>query len=71
MKFAILSRFSSPSESDLVLESEATTIPQIAKTMDRTGIQRIPIVNEGGKLVGLITQSVVIRSFIANAKPEH
>ena len=50
---------------DVITRGEDASISEIAKAMDQTGIQRIPIVNKDGKLIGLVTQSVVIRSMIA------
>lgn len=46
---------------NLITGSENTSIGEIAETMLRTGIQRIPI-TEGSKLIGLVTQTVVIRA---------
>ena len=40
-----------------------TTLLEIANMMIKTGIQRIPIIDDKGKLVGLMTQSVLIRTF--------
>jgi len=42
---------------------EKTTLLELADTMIRTGLQRIPIVDTDYKLVGLVTQSVIIRAF--------
>jgi len=53
---------------DVITRRENTSISEIAETMDRASIQRIPIVDKEGKLIGLVTQSVVIRSFIAKLK---
>jgi CBS domain-containing protein len=50
---------------DVITRSENASISEIAETMDRRSIQRIPITDKNGKLVGLVTQSVVIRSLIA------
>lgn len=46
---------------NLITGGENTTIGEIADIMLRTGIQRIPI-TDGKKLIGLITQTVVIRA---------
>ena len=43
-----------------------TTTKEIVELMIKTGIQRIPIVDEKGKLLGLITQTSVIKSAIAH-----
>lgn len=50
---------------DIITKRENTPISEIAETMDQASIQRIPIVDKDGKLAGLVTQSVVIRSLIA------
>jgi CBS domain-containing protein len=50
---------------DVITRGEDASISEIAKAMDQTGIQRIPIVDKDGKLIGLATQSVVIRSMVA------
>jgi len=53
---------------DVITRRGNTSISEIAETMDRASIQRIPIIDKDGKLIGLVTQSVVIRSFIAKLK---
>ena len=53
---------------DVITRSENALISEIAETMDRKSIQRIPIIGKNGKLVGIVTQSVVIRSLIAKKK---
>jgi len=53
---------------DVVTRGENASISEIAETMDHTSIQRIPIVDKDGKLIGLVTQSVAIRSLIAKLK---
>lgn len=55
---------------DVITRRENASIGEIAETMDRKSIQRIPIIDKDGKLVGLVTQSVVIRSLIANLTPK-
>ena len=45
--------------------NETTTLTQVADIMIRTGYQRIPIIDDKRKLIGLVTQSVVIRGFRA------
>ncbi len=50
-------------KTNLMTGTEKTTLLELADIMTKTGIQRIPIVDEDGKLVGLVTQSVVIRAF--------
>ena len=46
----------------LITESEDTPINEIAATMLQTGIQRIPIVDPDYKLIGLVTQTTIIRA---------
>lgn len=41
---------------------ENTPILTIVETMLKTGIQRIPIVNSKNRLIGLVTQTTVIRT---------
>jgi len=53
---------------DIITKRENTPISEIAETMDQASIQRIPIVDKDGKLIGLVTQSVAIRSLIAKLK---
>jgi len=53
---------------DVITRGKNTSISEIAKAMDQASIQRIPIVDKDGKLIGLVTQSVVIRSLIATLK---
>ena len=53
---------------DVITRGENALISEIAETMDRKSIQRIPIIGKNGKLVGIVTQSVVIRSLIAKAR---
>ena len=48
---------------NLVTATEKTNLLELADTMIRTGIQRIPVINEANRMVGLVTQSVVIRAF--------
>lgn len=45
---------------DLVTASPETNLKEIAKKMLETGIQRIPVVDNDGKLKGLITQTSMI-----------
>lgn len=49
---------------DLITGRENTTLKEITESMTRTGIQRIPIIDEDRKLVGLITQTIVIKSLM-------
>jgi len=50
---------------DVITRRENALLSEIAETMDQKSIQRIPIIDKDGKLVGIVTQSVVIRSLIA------
>jgi IMP dehydrogenase len=47
---------------NLITESEDTPINEIAETMLQTGIQRIPIVDTDYILIGLVTQTTIIRA---------
>ena len=47
---------------ELLTGSENTSMGEISDIMLKTGIQRIPIVNGNKKLIGLVTQTVVIRA---------
>lgn len=47
---------------NLITENEDAPISEIAETMLRTGIQRIPIVDADHRLIGLVTQTTVIRA---------
>jgi IMP dehydrogenase len=55
-------------KNNLITGIETTSITEIADIMSRTGIQRIPIVDDEGKLVGIMTQSALIRAFRAQFK---
>jgi IMP dehydrogenase len=46
----------------LITGTAQTTIGAIADMMLRTGIQRIPIVDADAKLIGLVTQTTVIKA---------
>jgi IMP dehydrogenase len=48
---------------NLIVGTEETTLIEVTDMIIETGIQRIPIVNNEGRLVGLMTQSVLIRAF--------
>lgn len=47
---------------DLVTRKKDALLGEIVDIMTKTGIQRIPIVDEKKKLIGLVTQSTVIKS---------
>lgn len=46
---------------DLVTAKPDSSIKEISNKMITTGIQRIPIIDEEGKLIGLVTQSSMIK----------
>lgn len=50
---------------NLIKGKENTTLKEIVEAMIKMGIQRIPIVDGKGGLLGLITQTSVIKSAIA------
>jgi IMP dehydrogenase len=50
---------------NLVMITEATSLTEVADIMCKTGLQRLPVVDGERKLIGLMTQSVVIASFRA------
>ena len=47
---------------NLITGNADTPIKKIAEIMLETGIQRIPIIDKDKKLIGLITQTIVIRA---------
>jgi IMP dehydrogenase len=49
----------------LLKGNERTTLKEIVDIMVKTGIQRIPIVDDEGKLIGLVTQTSVIKHALA------
>jgi IMP dehydrogenase len=48
----------------LVKANETTPLRWIVERMIKTGIQRIPVVDENSKLLGLVTQTCVIKAAI-------
>lgn len=46
----------------LIKAKEATPLRWIVERMIKTGIQRIPVVDESSKLLGLVTQTSVIKA---------
>ena len=46
----------------LVKAKETTTLRWIVEKMIKTGLQRIPVVDEKSKLLGLVTQTTVIKA---------
>lgn len=47
---------------NLITRRENTPLNEVAEIMIQTGLERIPITNKDDKLIGLITQSVVIKA---------
>ena len=50
--------------SALIKGKETTTFREIVEWMVKTGIQRIPITDDDDRLVGLVTQTSVIRAIV-------
>lgn len=48
---------------NLITGIESTKLVEIIDMMSKTGIQRIPVIDADGKLIGLMTQSILIRAF--------
>ncbi len=48
----------------LIKGKETTTLREIVEWMVKTGIQRIPITDNEDKLMGLVTQTSVIRAIV-------
>jgi len=46
----------------LVKAKESTTLRWMVEKMIKTGLQRIPVVDEKSKLLGLVTQTTVIKA---------
>jgi len=49
----------------LLKGNDRTTLKEIVDIMVKTGIQRIPVVDDEGKLIGLVTQTSVIKHALA------
>jgi IMP dehydrogenase len=49
----------------LLKGNERTTLKEIVDIMVKTGIQRIPVVDDEDKLIGLVTQTSVIKHALA------
>jgi CBS domain-containing protein len=47
---------------ELVTCNENTTTKEIAETMIKTGLQRIPVIDGDRKLLGLVTQTSIIKA---------
>lgn len=50
---------------NLIKGHENTSLKEIVEIMIKTGIQRIPIVDKKGKLIGLVTQTSIIKGALA------
>ena len=46
----------------LIKATETTTLRWIVEKMIKTGLQRIPVMDENSKLLGLVTQTTVIKA---------
>jgi IMP dehydrogenase len=46
----------------LIRAKETTTLRWIVEKMIKTGLQRIPVMDENSKLLGLVTQTTVIKA---------
>lgn len=53
---------------ELVTAERDTSVIEISKIMSETGLQRIPVV-EDGNLIGLVTQSCIIKAVANMFKP--
>lgn len=54
---------------DLVVANEELTINDASRVMFRRGISRMPVINNDGKLVGIITNTDMVRSHIERSTP--
>jgi IMP dehydrogenase len=55
---------------DIIVAHPDMQITDAARVILRSGIQRLPVVNDAGNLVGIISNADVIRSQIERATPE-
>lgn len=55
---------------DLLVAHPEMKITDAARVILRSGIQRLPVVDDAGKLIGIISNTDVIRSQIERATPE-
>ncbi len=53
----------------LVVANEDLSINDASRVMFRRGISRMPVVDENGKLVGIITNTDMVRSHIERSTP--
>ena len=51
----------------LIKAKKTTPLRWIAERMIKTGIQRIPVVNEKSRLLGLVTQTCVIKAALTHS----
>ena len=54
---------------NLVVANQDLSINDASRVMFRRGISRMPVVNENGKLVGIITNTDMVRSHIERSTP--
>jgi IMP dehydrogenase len=55
---------------DLIVADPGMTVTDAARVILRSGIRKLPVVDETGELVGIISNADVIRSQIERATPE-
>jgi IMP dehydrogenase len=55
---------------DLVVADPAMSVTDAARVILRSGIRKLPVVDDGGTLVGIISNADVVRSQIERATPE-
>jgi len=55
---------------DIVIANEELSINDAARVMFRMGISRLPVTNENGKVLGIITNTDILRSHIERSTPE-
>jgi len=54
---------------NVVTVRENTPLPEIARLLEERRIKRVPVVDEGGKLVGIVSRANLLRGFAASAPP--
>lgn len=54
---------------DVVVADESMSLNDAARVMFRMGISRMPVINEDGALVGIITNTDIVRSHIERSTP--
>ena len=55
---------------DIIVAHPEMTVQDAARVILRSGIQKLPVVDDAGKLVGIISNADVIRSQIERATPD-